>query len=114
MNGIAVLDAGGQYCHLVARRVRELQVQSHVLPIGTSARVLDGVSGVIISGGPQSVTEAGSPRIHSSIFDLGVPVLGICYGHQLLAATLPGGVVTPSNSREYGIAHLRLASANVN
>ena len=114
MNGIAVLDAGGQYCHLLARRIRELHVQSHVLPIGTSAEVLDGVSGIIISGGPRSVTEAESPRINPSIFDLDVPVLGICYGHQLLAATLPGGAVTPSSSREYGTARLRLASANVN
>ena len=108
MQGIAVLDAGGQYCHLLARRVREVGVQSHVLPIDTSADQLAGIGGIIISGGPRSVTEAGSPRVHPSILSMGVPILGICYGHQLLAATMPGGIVKPSYSREYGLAKLRL------
>ena len=108
MQGIAVLDAGGQYCHLLARRVREVGVQSHVLPIDTSADQLAGIGGIIISGGPRSVTEAGSPRVHQSILSMGVPILGICYGHQLLAATMPGGVVKPSYSREYGLAKLKL------
>ncbi|MCM3881235.1 MAG: glutamine-hydrolyzing GMP synthase [Vicinamibacterales bacterium] len=112
MQGIAVLDAGGQYCHLLARRVREAGVQSHVLPIGTTADQLAGISGIIISGGPRSVTEHDSPRIHPSIFSLNVPILGICYGHQLLAATLPGGVVKPSYSREYGLAKLNLTRAS--
>ena len=113
MQGIAVLDAGGQYCHLLARRVREVGVQSHVLPIDTSAVQLAGISGIIISGGPRSVTEAGSPRIHPSILSMGVPILGICYGHQLLAATMPGGQVKPSYSREYGIATLQLDTAGL-
>jgi GMP synthase (glutamine-hydrolysing) len=108
VQGIAVLDAGGQYCHLLARRVREVGVQSHVLPIDTPADQLTGISGIIISGGPRSVTESGSPRVHPSILSMGVPILGICYGHQLLAATMPGGVVKPSYSREYGLAKLRL------
>ena len=108
MQGIAVLDAGGQYCHLLARRVREVGVQSHVLPIDTSAGQLAGISGIIISGGPRSVTESGSPRIDPSILSMGVPILGICYGHQLLAATMPGGAVKPSYSREYGLATLQL------
>src|SRR5215203_5708355 len=108
VQGIAVLDAGGQYCHLLARRVREVGVQSHVLPIDTHAEQLDGIGGIIISGGPRSVTESGSPRVHPSILSMGVPILGICYGHQLLAATMPGGVVKPSHSREYGLAKLRL------
>ena len=113
MHGIAVLDAGGQYCHLLARRVREVGVQSHVLPIDTSADQLAGISGIIISGGPRSVTEAGSPRVHPSILSMGVPILGICYGHQLLAATMPGGVVKPSYSREYGLAKLQLRVAGL-
>ncbi len=113
MHGIAVLDAGGQYCHLLARRVREAGVQSHVLPIDTNAAQLSGVSGIIISGGPRSVTDPGSPRVDPSILTMGVPVLGICYGHQLLAASMPGGVVKPSYSREYGVAKLRLAGATV-
>jgi GMP synthase (glutamine-hydrolysing) len=108
MQGIAVLDAGGQYCHLLARRVRETGVQSHVLPIDTQAGQLAGISGIIISGGPRSVTEPGSPRVHPSVLSMSVPILGICYGHQLLAASLPGGLVKPSYSREYGIATLRL------
>jgi GMP synthase (glutamine-hydrolysing) len=111
VQGIAVLDAGGQYCHLLARRVREAGVQSHVLPIDTSADQLAGIAGIIISGGPRSVTEAGSPRVHPSILSIGVPILGICYGHQLLAATMPGGIVKPSYSREYGLAKLRLRAA---
>jgi GMP synthase (glutamine-hydrolysing) len=108
MQGIAVLDAGGQYCHLLARRVRETGVQSHVLPMDTNARELAGISGIIISGGPRSVTESSSPRVHPSILSMGVPILGICYGHQLLAASMPGGAVKPSYSREYGLATLRL------
>jgi GMP synthase (glutamine-hydrolysing) len=108
VQGIAVLDAGGQYCHLLARRVREAGVQSHVLPIDTISEDLAGIGGIIISGGPRSVTEAGSPRVHPSILSMGVPILGICYGHQLLAATMPGGIVKPSYSREYGLAKLRL------
>src|SRR5688500_497799 len=107
VQGIAVLDAGGQYCHLLARRVREVGVQSHVLPIDTSAAQLAGIGRIIISGGPRSVTEAGSPRVNPSILSMGVPILGICYGHQLLAATMPGGVVKPSYSREYGLAKLK-------
>ena len=110
MHGIAVLDAGGQYCHLLARRVREAGVQSHVLPIDSAPAQLSGLSGLIISGGPRSVTEAGAPRIDPSILTMGVPILGICYGHQLLAATMPGGVVKPSYSREYGLARLRLSA----
>ena len=114
MQGIAVLDAGGQYCHLLARRVRETGVQSHVLPIDTPADALGAISGIIISGGPRSVTEANSPRVHPSILSVGVPILGICYGHQLLAATLPGGRVKPSYSREFGLANLQLAGPSVN
>ena len=108
MQGIAVLDAGGQYCHLLARRVREAGVQSHVLPIDTPAEQLGAIGGIIISGGPRSVTEPDSPRIHPSILAMGVPILGICYGHQLLAASMPGGAVKPSYSREYGLANLQL------
>jgi GMP synthase (glutamine-hydrolysing) len=113
MRGIAVLDAGGQYCHLLARRVRQTHVLSHVLPVEVSANQLKDVSGIIISGGPRSVSEPNAPRIDPSILELGVPILGICYGHQLLASVLPGGSVRPSYSREYGVASLRLARTNV-
>ncbi len=111
VHGIAVLDAGGQYCHLLARRVREAGVQSHVLPIDTKDDALSGISGIIISGGPRSVTDVGSPRVDPSILSIGVPILGICYGHQLLAATMPGGIVQRSFSSEYGLATFRLTAA---
>src|SRR3954470_1220966 len=104
MQGIAVLDAGGQYCHLLARRVRQTHVQSHVLPVNVTASSLRGISGIIISGGPRSVTEPHAPKIDNAILSLKVPILGVCYGHQLLASLLPGGSVKPSYSREYGVA----------
>src|SRR4029077_4854230 len=88
--------------------------QSHVVPIGITADELGAISGLVISGGPRSVTEPGSPRVHPSILSMGVPILGICYGHQLLAATMPGGVVKPSYSREDGMANLPLAGSWVN
>ena len=77
-----------------------------------TAEQLGAIGGIIISGGPRSVTEPGSPRIHPSILSMNVPILGICYGHQLLAATMPGGVVKPSYSREYGLANLQLDGAS--
>jgi GMP synthase (glutamine-hydrolysing) len=112
MRGIAVLDAGGQYCHLLARRVRQTHVLSHVLPVDVAAAALKDVSGIIISGGPRSVSEPNAPRIDPSILELGIPILGICYGHQLLASMLPGGLVKRSHASEYGVASLRLASSS--
>src|ERR1700694_3213115 len=77
---ITVLDAGGQYCHLIARRVRDLGVYAEVLPSDTRASELRGRKGLIISGGPSSVYESGSPRIDPAILQSGAAVLGICYG----------------------------------
>ncbi len=101
MNQIVVLNAGGQYCHLIARRIRELGVHAVVADINRSAADFQGARGIIISGGPASVVEPTSPQVDQAIYDLGLPILGICYGHQLLAKDL-GGRVSPGVTKEYG------------
>ncbi|MBS1857725.1 MAG: glutamine-hydrolyzing GMP synthase [Acidobacteria bacterium] len=107
---IAVLDAGGQYCHLIARKVRDLGVYAEVRASETPAAALGGVRGIVISGGPSSVYDPGSPTVDPAIFDLGVPVLGICYGQQLMAHLL-GGSVRKGDHGEYGMATLELDAA---
>jgi GMP synthase (glutamine-hydrolysing) len=104
---IVVLDAGGQYCHLIARKVRDLGVYAEVRPSESPARDLSDVRGIIISGGPSSVYDPGSPTVDPHLFDLGVPVLGICYGQQLMAHLL-GGEVRKGDHGEYGSATLEL------
>ena len=104
---IFVLDAGGQYCHLIARKVRDLGVYAEVRASETPAAELASAKGLIISGGPSSVYEAGSPTVDAGIFQTGQPVLGICYGQQLMAHLL-GGKVTPGDKGEYGLATLEL------
>ncbi|MBV9294831.1 MAG: glutamine-hydrolyzing GMP synthase [Acidobacteriaceae bacterium] len=104
---ITVLDTGGQYTHLIARRVRELGVFADVQPSDTPAADLATRKGIIISGGPASVCAPGSPDIDPKMLALGTPVLGICYGHQLLAKHL-GGRVLKGERGEYGIAHLNV------
>jgi GMP synthase (glutamine-hydrolysing) len=107
VNQIVVLNAGGQYCHLIARRIRELGVHAVVADVGKPAAELRNARGIIISGGPASVTEPASPSVDLDIYKLDVPILGICYGHQLLARDL-GGVhsVKPGMTKEYGQATL--------
>ncbi len=104
---ITVLDTGGQYTHLIARRVRELGVYADVQPSDTRAADLRFRRGLIVSGGPASVCEPGSPDIDPEMLQLGTPVLGICYGHQLLAKHL-GGKVQKGERGEYGVAHLNV------
>ena len=104
---ITVLDTGGQYTHLIARRVRELGVYADVQPSETPASELLSRKGLIISGGPASVYETGSPQIDPKMLHAGIPILGICYGHQLLAFHL-GGAVQKGDRGEYGIAHLAI------
>ena len=108
---ITVLDAGGQYCHLIARKVRELGVYAEVAPSETSALALIGRKGVVISGGPSSVYEPGSPTIDAALLTSGIPVLGICYGLQLMAH-LMGGVVRKGAHGEYGFAQLDVTGAD--
>ncbi len=102
---ITVLDAGGQYCHLIARKIRDLGVYADVRPSDTPASELRGRKGLIISGGPDSVYESDSSRIDSAILSQGSAVLGICYGQQLMAHEL-GGHVRKGNKGEYGLAVL--------
>jgi GMP synthase (glutamine-hydrolysing) len=108
---ITVLDAGGQYCHLIARKVRELGVYADVVPSETPASSLHGRKGVIISGGPSSVHESGSPTIDPRLLAAGTPVLGICYGQQLMAHLL-GGEVRKGDHGEYGAAQLDITSSD--
>ena len=103
---ITVLDAGGQYCHLIARKVRDLGVYAEVRPSDTPAPELRECRGIIISGGPASVYEAGSPTIDAAILTAGPGVLGICYGLQLIAHAL-GGAVRKGDKGEYGLARLK-------
>jgi GMP synthase (glutamine-hydrolysing) len=100
---ILVIDFGGQYNQLIARRVRECGVYCEIIPYtyGIDKIREKNPRGIIFTGGPNSVYGEGSPRIDSRVFELGVPVLGICYGHQLIAHTL-GGEVKSAEVREYG------------
>ena len=102
-NKIAVLDFGGQYAHLIANRIRRLGVYSEILPNDVAPRQLKGFKGIIISGGPQNISEDDSLKCHSGVFKLGTPVLGICYGHQLISHIL-GGKVSRGKTKEYGKA----------
>ena len=107
--GIGVLDFGGQYAHLICRRVRSLGVYSALLPHDVSVGELEkkGVAGVILSGGPASVYSEGAPMADPGLFDGGVPLLGICYGYQLLVKA-HGGDVGRVERREYGRATVRV------
>ena len=102
---ITVLDAGGQYCHLIARKIRDLGVYADVRPSDTAAAELRGRKGLIISGGPDSVYESDSSRIDPAILVQDSAVLGICYGQQLMAHEL-GGHVRKGTKGEYGLAVL--------
>jgi GMP synthase (glutamine-hydrolysing) len=110
---ILVVDYGGQYTQLIARRVREIGVYSEILPWDASPEQIAEFApkGIILSGGPESVHEANSPQISDALLNAGAPVLGICYGMQALAAKL-GGVVAPSNHREYGYAEVDLTGSD--
>jgi len=102
---ILILDCGSQYTQLIARRLRELSVYSEILPPGTKRAVLLArkPKGIVLSGGPDSVHDKGAPRCDRGVFELGVPVLGVCYGMQLMSHML-GGEVRRADRREYGPA----------
>jgi len=106
---VLVVDLGAQYAQLIARRIRECHVYSeivaHDLPVTELASRRP--AGIVLSGGPASVYEEGAPSVDPDLFDLGVPVLGICYGHQLMAQALGGGV-SATGRREYGATELEV------
>src|SRR5690606_514479 len=106
---ILILDFGSQYTQLIARRVREAGVycEIHAYDITPNELRRFAPRGVILSGGPETVTLEESPRAPAEVFDLGVPVLGICYGQQAMAAQL-GGQVERSDHREFGYARVRM------
>ena len=106
---VLVVDFGAQYTQLIARRVRESGVYCEIAPFDRAEDALDGASdkprAIILSGGPASVTHEFTPRAPESVFELNVPVLGICYGEQAMCAQL-GGRVSASDQREFGRAEV--------
>jgi GMP synthase (glutamine-hydrolysing) len=113
LGGVVVLDFGGQYTQLIARRIREQQVFSSILPCTTSMEELMKLEpvGVVLSGGPSSVYDLEAPKCDPKLLALGVPVLGICYGMQWITHTL-GGKVERAERREYGRAQLNIENAS--
>lgn len=107
---IAILDFGSQYMHLISRRIRQLGVLSKIYPSDVNAHELKDAVGVILSGSPRSVYEEKVPY-DPGVFDLPVPVLGLCYGHQLMAHVM-GGEVKRAHQREYGQAALKVQGAS--
>lgn len=105
MEAIAVIDFGSQYAHLIANRIRRLKAYAEILLPETPLKEFSKFKGIILSGGPQSVYEKGAPTIDKKIFSLGIPILGLCYGHQLIARLL-GGEVAAGQTKEYGLANL--------
>ncbi|MCE5323835.1 glutamine-hydrolyzing GMP synthase [bacterium] len=110
---ILILDFGAQYTQLIARRVRECRVYCEIIPFDTpvSQIVAQAPRGIIFSGGPASVYEDGAPRCDKAIYDIGVPILGICYGTQLMAYHL-GGKVTPGVQKEFGRTELEVIDSS--
>ena len=110
---ILVLDFGGQYCHLIGRRIREHGVYSEIVPHDITPDEIKtlnekfNVKGLILSGGPASVYEPNAPKIDQRILDVNVPILGLCYGQQLIAQ-ITNGKVKPATCKEYGIAYVAI------
>ena len=115
LGGVVVLDFGGQYTQLIARRIREQQVFSAVLPCTSSIEEIRKLepAGIILSGGPSSVYDPEAPKCDPQVLALSIPVLGICYGMQWITRTL-GGTVEKAERREYGRAQLRIDDSNAN
>lgn len=110
---IIILDFGGQYNQLIARRVRECNVFSEILPYNTTAEKIKekNPKGIIFTGGPASVYAENAPKCTKEIFELGIPVLGICYGMQLMTHML-GGEVEPADKREYGVTSVKINNSS--
>lgn len=110
---ILVLDFGGQYKELIARRIREMNVFSVIMPSTTPIKKIKELHpiGIIFTGGPHSVCGENAPACDSAIFDLSIPILGICYGMQFMAHAL-GGKVQPCKTSEYGVSQIKTKSAS--
>jgi len=110
---VLVLDFGGQYCHLIGRRIRENGVYSEIVPFNIKVEEIKylsekfNVKGLILSGGPSSVFDSEAPKLNREVLELGLPVLGLCYGHQLLAY-MAGGTVKPAERKEYGATYVTI------
>ena len=113
-DSILILDFGSQVTQLIARRIRESGVYCQILPFSQAEEVLKNLQpkGIILSGGPSSVTEESAPRIDKKVFDLGIPILGICYGQQIMCSLLGGGVES-SKEREFGRAKIKLLKSSM-
>ena len=113
MDKIIILDYGSQYTQLIARRIREQHVYSEIVPFNITVDKVKAYApkGIILSGGPNSVFEEGAPGIDHGIFELGLPVLGVCYGMQLMSQEL-GGRVQPGEAREYGKTEMTVVPGN--
>ena len=111
MEKIIIIDFGSQYTQLIARRVRELSVYSEIIPYHKFQSINKNVKGIILSGGPCSVNETDSPSVDLSFLPKNIPILGLCYGAQLIAK-IYGGEVVRSKNREYGRAKLNFISDN--
>ena len=113
MDTILILDYGSQYTQLIARRIREQHVYSEIVPFTIKAEEIRARApkGVILSGGPNSVFEDGAPGIDGAVFELGIPILGVCYGMQLMSQEL-GGKVQPGEKREYGKTEMTVEPGN--
>ena len=112
-DAILVLDFGGQYCNLIARRIREHKVYSEIVPSDITPEEIKelnktmNVKGLVLSGGPWSVYEKDAPKFDPKILELDIPVLGLCYGHQMIAY-FSSGKVKPGTTKEYGIAYVNI------
>jgi GMP synthase (glutamine-hydrolysing) len=109
---IAVLDFGSQYSHLIVRRIRELGVYAELLTPEIEAKKLKSYKAIVLSGGPQNLSESTALKADPKVYELGVPVLGICYGMQLMAHQL-GGKVKAGTKREYGPTRVQLAKSEL-
>ena len=109
-----MVDFGAQYAQLIARRVREARVYSEVVPHTASIDEIKAKDpqAIVLSGGPSSVYEEGAPQLDAGVFDLGVPVFGICYGFQAMAQTL-GGTVAHTGTSEYGRTELNVSGGQL-
>jgi len=111
---VLILDFGSQYTQLIARRVREANVYCEIFPCNVDFQKIKdfGAKGIILSGGPSSVYDEDAPKVSDEVYELGIPVLGICYGHQLTGMYF-GGVVAEATHREYGRAELHVDTDDI-